>query len=65
MSLSGKIILLTGGTGSFGKKFTEIVLKEHNPKVLRIFSRGELKQQKMREQFNNNEKQNLRKRTLK
>jgi len=52
MSLSGKTILLTGGTGSFGKKFTEIVLKEHNPKVIRILSRGELMQQKMREQFN-------------
>lgn len=52
MSLSGKIILLTGGTGSFGKKFTETVLKEHNPKVIRIFSRGELNQQEMREQFN-------------
>lgn len=52
MSLSDKTILLTGGTGSFGKKFTEIVLKEHNPKVIRIFSRGELMQQKMREQFN-------------
>lgn len=51
MSLSNKTILLTGGTGSFGKKFAEIVLKEHNPKVVRIFSRGELKQQKMREQF--------------
>lgn len=56
MSLSGKIILLTGGTGSFGKKFTEIVLKEHNPRAIRIFSRGELKQQKMREQFNDNKK---------
>lgn len=52
MSLSGKIILVTGGTGSFGKKFSEVVLKEHNPKVIRIFSRGELMQQKMREQFN-------------
>jgi UDP-N-acetylglucosamine 4,6-dehydratase (inverting) len=51
-----KVILITGGTGSFGKKFTEIVLKEHNPKTIRIFSRGELKQWKMREQFNNNEK---------
>ena len=51
MSLSGKIILLTGGTGSFGRKFTEIVLKEHNPKAVRIFSRGELMQQQMREQF--------------
>ena len=56
MSLSDKTILLTGGTGSFGKKFTEIVLKKHNPKVIRIFSRGELKQQKMREQFNDNKK---------
>lgn len=56
MSLSGKTILLTGGTGSFGKKFTEMVLKEHNPKAIRIFSRGELKQQNMREQFNDNEK---------
>lgn len=56
MVLSNKTILLTGGTGSFGKKFTQIVLKEYNPKVIRIFSRGELKQQMMREQFNDNEK---------
>ena len=56
MNWSEKVILLTGGTGSFGKKFTEMVLKEHNPKVIRIFSRGELKQQRMREQFNDNEK---------
>lgn len=50
--LEEKTILLTGGTGSFGKKFAEIVLREHNPKVIRIFSRGELMQQEMREQFN-------------
>jgi len=56
VTLSNKAILVTGGTGSFGKKFTEIVLKEHSPKVVRIFSRGELKQQKMRQQFNNDEK---------
>jgi len=56
MILSDKTILVTGGTGSFGKKFTEIVLKEHNSKAIRIFSRGELKQQKMREQFNDNKK---------
>lgn len=53
MTLSGKIILITGGTGSFGKKFTEIVLKEYEPKALRIFSRGELLQMQMRERFNN------------
>ncbi|GAI62510.1 unnamed protein product [marine sediment metagenome] len=52
MSLSNKIILLTGGTGSFGTKFTEIALKEFQVKIIRVFSRGELMQQKMREQFN-------------
>ena len=51
MPFTNKVILLTGGTGSFGKKFTQIVLQEHNPKVIRIFSRGELKQQQMRVQF--------------
>lgn len=51
MLFANKLILVTGGTGSFGKKFTQIILKEHNPKTIRIFSRGELKQQEMREQF--------------
>ena len=51
MPFTNKVILVTGGTGSFGKKFTRIILKEHNPKAIRIFSRGELKQQQMREQF--------------
>jgi UDP-N-acetylglucosamine 4,6-dehydratase (inverting) len=50
--LKGKIILLTGGTGSFGNKFTEIVLKEHDPEVLRIFSRGEKKQLDLANKFN-------------
>ncbi|MBT9172533.1 MAG: UDP-N-acetylglucosamine 4,6-dehydratase (inverting) [Syntrophomonadaceae bacterium] len=48
---AGKTVLVTGGTGSFGKKFAEIVLREHEPKSLRIFSRGELLQLQMREQF--------------
>lgn len=52
MLISGKIILVTGGTGSFGKKFTETVLREHNPKAIRIFSRGELLQLQMRQLFN-------------
>ena len=34
-------ILVTGGTGSFGKKFTEIILNEYNPRRLAIFSRDE------------------------
>ena len=43
-ALENKTILLTGGTGSFGNKFAEIVLKKHKPKAIRIFSRGEKKQ---------------------
>jgi len=50
--LDGKTILLTGGTGSFGQKFSEIVLKEHNPKSIRIYSRGELMQSQMDQKFN-------------
>ena len=46
-----KTILITGGTGSFGKKFTEIVLKKYKPKKLIIYSRDELKQYEMQEQF--------------
>ena len=45
---SQQIVLLTGGTGSFGKKFTEIMLEEYHPKKLIIFSRDELKQHEMR-----------------
>ncbi len=43
-----KAVLITGGTGSFGKKFTEIVLKHYKPKKLIIFSRDEMKQYEMR-----------------
>ncbi len=51
MSLNGKVILLTGGTGSFGKKFTEIVLKEYRPKKLIIYSRDEMKQFEMQQGY--------------
>ena len=40
-------VLITGGTGSFGKKCVEILLKEHQPKKLIVFSRDELKQHEM------------------
>lgn len=43
-----KTILITGGTGSFGKKLTEIMVREYHPKKLIIFSRDELKQHEMR-----------------
>ena len=46
-------ILITGGTGSFGKKFTEILLKKHPEiKKIVIFSRDEFKQYEMQKQFN-------------
>ena len=45
--LNGKSILITGGTGSFGKKCTEIISKRYVPKRLIIFSRDELKQFEM------------------
>ena len=46
-----KTILITGGTGSFGKKFTEILLSEHDPESVRIYSRGELLQMEMQNCF--------------
>jgi UDP-N-acetylglucosamine 4,6-dehydratase len=48
MKWSDLSVLITGGTGSFGKKFTRIMLDEYHPKKLIIFSRDELKQHQMR-----------------
>ena len=48
---NGKNILITGGTGSFGKKYTEILLKKYNPNKLIIFSRDELKQYEMAQEY--------------
>ncbi|HDH01190.1 MAG TPA: UDP-N-acetylglucosamine 4,6-dehydratase (inverting) [Nitrospirae bacterium] len=49
--LNGKTVLITGGTGSFGKKCTETILKKYKPKKLIIFSRDELKQFEMEQVF--------------
>lgn len=46
-----KAILITGGTGSFGKKYTEILLKKYKPKRVVIYSRDELKQYEMAQVF--------------
>ncbi|MGD8403893.1 MAG: UDP-N-acetylglucosamine 4,6-dehydratase (inverting) [Anaerolineales bacterium] len=48
MNWNDNVILVTGGTGSFGKKFTKILLAEKNPRKVIIFSRDELKQHEMR-----------------
>lgn len=47
--IDGKDVLITGGTGSFGKKFVEFVLANYKPRRLIVFSRDELKQEEMRE----------------
>src|SRR5215467_3199695 len=47
-----KVVLITGGTGSFGKQFLSTVLKSYAPKKLIVFSRDELKQFDMHQQFN-------------
>src|SRR5580698_4776858 len=48
MNWAEQSVLVTGGTGSFGKKFVEIMLRDYKPKRLVIFSRDELKQHDMR-----------------
>lgn len=48
MDWKDKVILITGGTGSFGKKFIKILLAEKQPKKIIVFSRDELKQHEMR-----------------
>ena len=51
MTLDGKTILVTGGTGSFGKKFTDIVFERYRPRKLIIFSRDEFKQFLLSEKY--------------
>jgi UDP-N-acetylglucosamine 4,6-dehydratase len=50
---NNKNILITGGTGSFGKKYTEIMLSKYKPNKIIIYSRDELKQYEMAQKFNN------------
>ena len=49
--LDGKTILITGGTGSFGTRMVETVLRDHDPHAVRIFSRDELKQSELQRRF--------------
>lgn len=44
-------ILLTGGTGSFGRHFCKMMVEKYHPKVIRVYSRDELKQHEMRQKF--------------
>ncbi len=49
--LNNKSILITGGTGSFGKKFVEMIFAQYNPKRIVIYSRDEFKQFTMQHEF--------------
>ena len=46
-----KVVLITGGTGSFGKQFARTILERHRPRKLIIYSRDELKQFEMQQEF--------------
>ncbi len=48
MNWSNKVVLVTGGTGSFGKKIVKILLEEYKPEKVIVYSRDELKQHEMR-----------------
>ncbi|MCP4149467.1 MAG: UDP-N-acetylglucosamine 4,6-dehydratase (inverting) [bacterium] len=49
--LNDKVILITGGTGSFGHKFTERIFEKYNPKKIIIYSRDEYKQYLMQSKY--------------
>jgi UDP-N-acetylglucosamine 4,6-dehydratase len=51
MCIENKTVLVTGGTGSFGKVFTRVALERHDPARIIVFSRDELKQHDMARQF--------------
>lgn len=48
MNWKEQVVLITGGTGSFGKKFVQVMMEEYHPAKLIVFSRDELKQLEMR-----------------
>ena len=50
---NNKNILITGGTGSFGKMYTKILLEKFQPNEITIYSRDELKQYEMAQEFDN------------
>jgi UDP-N-acetylglucosamine 4,6-dehydratase len=50
---NGAVILITGGTGSWGNELTKQLLEKYNPKEIRIYSRGEHKQVQMKIKFSN------------
>lgn len=60
MDWKNSVVLITGGTGSFGKRLTKTLLEQHSPEKLIIFSRDELKQFEMRQMFGEDRYPNIR-----
>ena len=58
--INNKVVLVTGGTGSFGKIFVETYLKKYKPKKIIIYSRDELKQSEMEKKFSDTKQTQLR-----
>jgi UDP-N-acetylglucosamine 4,6-dehydratase len=59
MDLTDKTILITGGTGSFGRACLHTLLRDHRPRVVRIFSRDELKQSELARQYGDEDRLRL------
>ena len=54
--LTDSSILITGGTGSFGKAFIDEILRDHSPRRVGIFSRDELKQYELKQRWGSDER---------
>ncbi len=54
LDLSDRTILVTGGTGSFGKKLIKTILKKYSPRKVIVYSRDELKQYEMQQRWPDN-----------
>ena len=57
---NNKTILVTGGTGSFGRAFLKKISKDYKPKRIIVFSRDELKQSEMRKEIDQKTLKNFR-----
>ena len=54
--IEGKVVLVTGGTGSFGTAFINTLLEHHDPAAVRVYSRDELKQWDLQRRFDGDER---------
>jgi len=58
--MKDKVVLITGGTGSFGKHCVRMILEHHDPEKVIVFSRDELKQYEMQQQFSGDKARRIR-----